>query len=116
MYRHYRMDAADMLSIEEAAEVAGTSRNEIEAWIKSHRCVAVSNLRREYKVPSWQFAANVWPVLQSLTSALCATDGWQVLAFLETPAPALDGQTPRAALEQGVAAQRILALATAEAH
>jgi len=43
-------------------------------------------------------------------------DGWQVLTFLETPASALDGQTPRAALEQGVPAKHILALATAEAH
>jgi len=39
-----------------------------------------------------------------------------VLTFLETPASALDGQTPRAALEQGVPAKHILALATAEAH
>lgn len=62
--------------------------------------------------------ANVWNVLQSLTSALSATDSWQLLVFLETRALVLGGQTPRAALEQGVEAHRILALAlaTAEAH
>ncbi len=115
-YWRDRMNAADMLSVEEAAEVAGTSRNEIEAWIKSHRCIAVFNRSRQYKLPRWQFEPNVWNVLQPLTSALCATDGWQVLVFLETRALALGGETPRAALEQGVNAQRILALATAEAH
>lgn len=67
-------------------------------------------------LPRWQFEPNVWNVLQSLTSALGANDGWQVLVFLETLALALGGQTPRAALEQGVEAHRILALATAEAH
>lgn len=115
-YRRDRMDAADMLTVEEAAEVAGTSPNEIEGWIKSHRCIAVFNRCRQYKLPRWQFEPYVWNVLQFLTSALCATDGWQVLVFLETRALALGGETPRAALEQGVRAQRILALAAAEAH
>ena len=45
--------------------------------------------------------------------ALCPAP---VLSFLESPATALDGQTPRAALEQGAMPERILALATAEAH
>lgn len=115
-YRRERMDAADMLSVEEVAAVAGISRNEIEEWIKSHRCIAVFNRCRQYKLPRWQFEPSVWNVLQSLTLALCATDGWQVLVFLETRALALGGETPRAALEKGVSAQRILALATVEAH
>ena len=68
------------------------------------------------QVARWQFEPNVWNVLQSLTSALSVTDSWQLLVFLETRALVLGGQTPRAALEQGVEAHRILALATAEAH
>lgn len=115
-YRRDRIDAADMITTAEAAVLAGTSRVTINSWIKSHRCIGVSNLRKGFKLPRWQFEPNVWPVLQLLGVALGATDGWQVLAFLETPALALDGQTPRAALEQGTQAQRILALATAEAH
>ncbi|MBU1350555.1 MAG: hypothetical protein KKB95_01535 [Gammaproteobacteria bacterium] len=115
-YRRDRIDAADMITTDEAAGLAGTSRVTINSWIKSHRCIGVSNLRRGFKLPRWQFEPNVWPVLQPLGIALGATTGWQVLAFLETPALALNGQTPRAALEQGVQAQRILALATAEAH
>lgn len=116
MYRHDRMDAADMLSVEEAAEVADTTPSEIEGWIKSHRCIAVFNRYHRYKLPRWQFEPNLWNVLQSLTSALRTTDSWQVLVFLETRALVLGGQTPRAALEQGVEVHRILALATAEAH
>jgi hypothetical protein len=115
-YRRERMEADDMITTDDAALLAGASRVTINAWIKSRRCIGVSHLRRGFKLPRWQFEPNLWPILQPLASALGASDGWQVLTFLETPASALDGQTPRAALEQGVPAKHILALATAEAH
>ena len=115
-YRRERMDAADMISTDEAAELAGTTRVTVNAWIKAGRCIGVAHLRRGLKLPRWQFEPAVWPVLQPLAKALGTHDGWQLLSFLESPAPALDGQTPRAALEQGAAPDRILALATAEAH
>lgn len=115
-FRRDRMEAADMITTDEAALLAGTSRVTINAWIKAGRCIGVSNLRRGFKLPRWQFEPAVWPLLQPLAKSLGAADGWQVLSFLETPFMALDGQTPRAALEQGIPAERILALATAEAH
>jgi hypothetical protein len=115
-YRRERMDAADMISTDEAAELAGTSRVTINAWIKAGRCIGVAHLRRGFKLPRWQFEPAIWPVLQPLAKALGSAEGWQMLAFLESPAPALDGQTPRAALEQGVTPERMVALATAEAH
>jgi hypothetical protein len=115
-YRRERMDAADMISTDEAAALAGTTRVTVNAWIKAGRCIGVAHLRRGFKLPRWQFEPVVWPVLQPLAKALGSSDGWQLLSFLESPATALDGQTPRAALEQGTAPERILALATAEAH
>ncbi len=105
-----------MITTDEAAELAGTSRVTINAWIKSGRCIGLAHLRRGFKLPRWQFEPTIWPVLQPLAKQLGTTDGWQLLAFLESPATALDGQTPRAALEQGVALTRILGLATAEAY
>lgn len=115
-YRRDRMDAADMISTDDAAALAGTTRVTINAWIKSGRCIGVAHLRRGFKLPRWQFEPTIWPVLQPLAKALGSSDGWQFLSFLESPATALDGQTPRAALEQGATPERILALATAEAH
>lgn len=115
-YRRERMDAADMISTDEAAALAGTTRVTVNAWIKAGRCIGVAHLRRGFKLPRWQFEPAVWPVLQPLAKALGTSDGWQLLSFLESPATALDGQTPRAALEQGAVPERILALATAEAH
>ncbi len=105
-----------MINTDEAAELAGTSRVTINAWIKSGRCIGVSNLRRGFKLPRWQFEPTVWPLLQPMAKRMGTTDGWQLLSFLETPSMALDGMTPRAALEQGVSGERILALATAEGH
>ena len=115
-YRRDRMDAADMISTDEAAELAGTTRVTVNAWIKAGRCIGVAHLRRGFKLPSWQFEPAIWPLLLPLAKAVGTTDGWQLLSFLESPTIALDGQTPRAALEQGTAPERILELATAEAH
>lgn len=111
-----RIQAADMVTTDEAAALAGATRVTINAWIKAGRCIGVAHLRRGYKLPRWQFEPFVFPHLQPLSQALGATDGWQLLAFLERPHPALNGQTPRVALEQGVDAQRVLGLATEEGH
>jgi hypothetical protein len=115
-FRRERMDMADMMTTDDAAALAGTSRVTINAWIKAGRCIGVAHLRRGFKLPRWQFEPSVWPVLQSLSKQLGTADGWQLLSFLESPSMALDGLTPRAALEQGLPQERILSLATAEAH
>lgn len=115
-YRRERIQAADMITTDEAAELAGATRVTINAWIKAGRCIGVAHLRRGYKLPRWQFEPFVFPHLQPLSQVLCSADGWQLLAFLESPHPALDGQTPRGALEQGMEATRVLGLATAEGH
>ncbi len=115
-YRRERMEAADMITTDEAATLAGTTRVTINAWIKAGRCIGVAHLRRGFKLPRWQFEPAIWPALQHVAKQLGTPDGWQLLSFLESPATALDGQTPRAALEQGTPLDRIVALATAEAH
>jgi hypothetical protein len=115
-YRRERMNVADMITTDEAAALAGSTRVTVNAWIKAGRCIGVAHLRRGFKLPRWQFEPALWPVLQPLAKALGSNDGWQLLSFLESPANALDGQTPRAALEQGATPERILALARAEAH
>jgi hypothetical protein len=115
-YRRQRINASDMITTDEAAELSGTTRVTINAWIKSGRCVGVTHLRRGFKMPKWQFEPFVFPVIQSLSGAMGTSDGWSLLSFLETPHEALDGSTPRLALEQGVPGQRIVDLATAQGH
>lgn len=115
-FRRDRIKAADMITTHQAAKLAGTSGVTIDAWVKAGRCIGVSHLRGGFKLPSWQFEAGIWPLLQPLAKCLGTNDGWQLLSFLETPSAALDGLTPRMALEQGIRGDRILVLAAAEAH
>ena len=115
-YRRQRIEASDMITTDEAADLSGTTRVTINAWIKSGRCIGVTHLRRGFKMPKWQFEPYVFPVIHSLYDALGTTDGWQMLSFLETPHEALDGLAPRIALEQGVSGQRIVDLAIAQGH
>ena len=115
-FRKNRISAADMLTTEEAAELAGVSRVTINAWIKQNRCIGIANLRRGFKLPKWQFEPQVFELIQPLFEALGTTDGWSVLAFLENSQDALDRRTPLVALEQGESAERILQLAVAEGH
>ena len=115
-YRRSRIEAADMISTDEASELTGTNRVTINAWIKRGRAIGVEHLRRGYKLPQWQFEPEIFPLIQPIAKCLGTNEGWQLLDFLETPSPSLDGLTPRSALEQGVPGERILALATAEAH
>lgn len=115
-FRRERIEAADMVTTDEAARLVGTSSLTIKAWIKAGRCIGVSNLRRGFRLPNWQFEPEIWLLLQPLAECLGTRDGWQLLSFLETPSMALNGTTPRLALEQGMPGSRILALAAADAH
>lgn len=115
-FRKNRIAAADMLTTEEAAELAGVSRVTINAWIKQGRCIGISNLRRGFKLPKWQFEPQVFELIQPLFEALGTTDSWSLLAFLENSQEALDRRTPLVALAQGESAERILQLAMAEGH
>ena len=115
-FRKNRIAAADMLTTEEAAELAGVSRVTINAWIKQNRCIGIANLRRGFKLPKWQFEPQVFELIQPLFEALGTTDSWSVLAFLENSQDALDRRTPLVALEQGESTERILQLARAEGH
>ncbi|KQP18765.1 hypothetical protein ASF45_26455 [Pseudorhodoferax sp. Leaf265] len=115
-HRRDRLEAADMITIDAAAVLAGTSGVTMHAWINAGRCIGVSNLRSGFKLPRWQFEPGIWQLLQRLAKCLGTNDGWQLLSFMETPSMALEGTTPRTALEQGLPGDRILALATAQAH
>ena len=99
--RNARLDADDMVSTTEAAELAKTSRVTVNSWIKAGRCIGLVQTKRGLRVPKWQFEPSFWPYTQKLSEALGTTAGWALLAFLETPHGALGGATPRAAIEQG---------------
>jgi hypothetical protein len=113
--RNARLAADDMVSTDEAAELANTSRVTINAWIAKGRCIGLSQTKRGFRLPRWQFEPRVWPLVPKLSAALDTTEGWSLLAFLETPHGALDGVTPRTAIEQGQG-ERVLKIAGQEGN
>lgn len=100
--RQQRLDAGDMVSTEEAAQMTGTSRVTMNAWIASGRAIGLTRVKRGFRLPKWQFEVPMWEALPKLTKALGTAEGWAVLTFLETPHPGLDGATPREAIERGL--------------
>lgn len=112
----------DMVALAEAARLAGgtllaaVTIGRLRSWsaLRHPRVIAFGHPRLGLRFPRWQFERGIWPVVQGLASALDATSAVALLSWLETPHGALDGRTPRAALEQGELAERVLGLATAE--
>ncbi len=104
-----------MMSTDNAARHVGTTRVTINSWIDKGRCIGLTQTKRGFRIPVWQFEPQVWDVIPDLSRALGSTDGWALLSFLESPLGALDGLTPRSAIEQGQVA-RVLAVAAHEGN
>ena len=111
--RNERLASAEMVSTDEAAVLAQTTRATVNAWIDKGRCIGLRQSRRGYRLPRWQFEPLMWDVLPKLATALNTRDGWALVSFLQSPNGALNGMTPRAAIEQGQEA-RVLQVAEAE--
>jgi hypothetical protein len=111
--RNERLQAADMVNTDEAASIAATTRVTINAWISKGRAIGLTQTRRGFRLPVWQFDPQFWGLIPQLSMALGSTEGWTMLSFLETPLGGLDGKTPKAAIEQGLA-ERVLELAAAD--
>lgn len=112
-WRQARLAHRDMVGTDEAATIAGTTRETINQWISAGRCIGLDRTVRGWRLPRWQFEPDVFPHLPVIGRALGTSEGWALLLFLETPHEALAGRTPRQALEEGEA-ERVLDLAGVE--
>lgn len=99
--RQRRLGAADMISTDEAAQLVQTTRVTINAWIAKGRAIGLTQTKRGFRMPLWQFEPSMWDTLPRLSAALGTAEGWAILSFLETPHGALNGIAPRQAIEQG---------------
>ncbi len=106
-----RLTASDMISVSEAAALVGESPSTVRAWIAAGWCVGVKRGSSAVRLPRWQFDGDLLLWIGPITKALQPNSGWHVLSFLETPRGALEGRTPRQAIEQGDV-DRVLLLAS----
>lgn len=110
LVRQKRLEASDMVSTDEAGAMTGTTRVTVNAWIAKGRAIGLTQTKRGYRMPRWQFDSPMWDLLPNLSAALGTAEGWALLAYLETPLGALDGATPKEAIERGEGA-RVVELA-----
>lgn len=115
-YRRERLRAADMITVTEAALLLNGDASMIATWISGGRCIGLAGPDGTLRIPRWQFEPSVWSAIQLIGRALGTQEPWLILVFLETPAPALEGLTPRVALERGAAIERVLAAAIDDSH
>lgn len=113
--RQQRLAATDMISTDEAAQLVNTTRVTINAWIAKGRAVGLTQTKRGFRMPRWQFEPSMWEALPRLSAALGTIEGWALLSFLESPHGALGGRTPRQAIDQGEA-ERVIAIAAQEGN
>ncbi|MFT3664553.1 hypothetical protein [Piscinibacter sp.] len=113
--RQQRLRADDLISTDEAAALAGTSRVTVNAWIAKGRAIGLTQVKRGHRLPRWQFEPRLWDTLPQLSAALGTKEGWALLAFLESPHGGIGGITPRQAIEQGQAA-RVIQIAEREGN
>ena len=113
--RQQRLQAQDMISTDEAGELVNTSRVTINAWIAKGRAIGLTQTKRGFRMPRWQFEPRIWEALPHLSAALGTKEGWALLAFLESPHGGLGGRTPRQAIERGEVA-RVIELAAREGN
>lgn len=113
--RNERLKAEDMVNTDEAAALAGTTRMTINAWIAKGKAIGLTQTRRGFRLPAWQFEPVLWDAVPKISDALGTGNGWTLLTFLESPLGGLQGRTPREAIEQGEL-DRVLSLAGAEGH
>lgn len=104
--RSERLQAADMVSVAEAATITGQSVEDIEAAVARGDSLGIADEAGSLRLPEWQFepayTAGIW---KRLAEALGTADAWDLLAALETPLGALGGITPRVAIERGQSAR-----------
>lgn len=115
-------ERSDMVGPADAARLicgtvlAAVAVERLRRWgeLRRPHAIAFHHPRLGLRYPRWQFERHIWPVVQELSSALDESSPVALLSWLETPLGALSGRTPRAALEQGELAERVLTLAAPE--
>lgn len=100
-YRREVLSRPEMLTRKQFADRANLqSIAAIEDW---HKGCSVIVLRegRITRMPAWQANYSVWHSLHEIGQSLGHVNGWALYDWMTTPHKALDGMTPRAALEAG---------------
>ncbi len=94
--------AGGALTSEQVAEVLGISRQAVDKRRSSNQLLALTQGRRGYSYPSFQFEdGKTIPGLEEVLTELKALDPWMQMVFFTSPNERLDGKTPIERLQKG---------------
>lgn len=110
------MSVNGMISAVDAASIVGMSVESLIRAAEAGEAIGIRTEGGDFKFPIWQFNSPFRTVIKSVGRVLYPTNGWALLNFFVSSHPALDGASPKSALETGVSIERVLNLAIARAH
>ena len=113
VWAHARLEAEDMLGGAEAAKLAGTDLELLNRNAADGRLIGIPSDAKGMVFPRWQFSPAFKTAIRVVSQELHSSDGWVLLRFFESPQIALDGLSPKQAIEQGHPLVRIIDLARA---
>src|ERR1700754_2243494 len=96
-----RLEAQDMAGRDEAAKLLGVTQEFIDNWVAKRLLLGFRHSRLGLRLPRWQFAEPIRSAIPRLFLQRRTSEPWALLLWLGASAGALDGRTPRAAMEQG---------------
>jgi hypothetical protein len=94
--------AGGTLTSEQVAEVLGISRQGVDKRRSSNQLLALTQGKRGYSYPSFQFAdGTTIPGLEEVLGELKSLDPWMQMVFFTNPHERLGGKTPMELLQKG---------------
>jgi hypothetical protein len=98
------------VSSQEVAELLGISRQAVDKRRASNQLLALTQGRRGYSYPRFQFEeGKTIEGLQEVLAELKALDPWMQMVFFTSPHERLDGKTPIQHLQKGLVKEVLLA-------
>jgi len=94
--------AGGTLTSEQVSDVLGISRQAVDKRRASHQLLALTQGKRGYSYPSFQFEdGKTLPGLEDVLAELKALDPWMQMVFFTNPHERLGGNTPLDSLRKG---------------
>jgi hypothetical protein len=94
--------AGGTLTSEQVSDVLGITRQAVDKRRASHQLLALTQGKRGYSYPSFQFKdGKTLPGLEDVLAELKALDPWMQMVFFTNPHERLGGDTPLERLRQG---------------
>jgi hypothetical protein len=100
-FKRETLTRPEMLPPDQAAKLAGISRQALDLRRRHGQALALSHAKRGFRYPAWQFADDIAEPLMRVLARLTHLDCWGRYLLLIQSEPLLGGRSPLEALRAG---------------